>query len=53
MDYSTYYLDAKKRLDMAYQQILKKNINSAVRDIELAIAELRLMKAALKAKAEQ
>lgn len=50
MDYSSYYLDARKHLDKAYKEVLEKDFNSAVADVELAIVELRLLKASLEVK---
>ena len=48
IDYSYPYMRAKKALDMAHQDMLKKNYDEAIETALHAIAEMRLMVTAMK-----
>jgi len=53
MDYSSYYLDARRFLEASYKEILKRDFNSSIDNIDLTIVSLRLMKAMLIAQTEE
>ncbi len=48
IDYSYPYMQAKKAIDTAHQEMLKKNYDEAIETALHAIAELRLMVTAMK-----
>jgi|APGre2960657404_1045060.scaffolds.fasta_scaffold187756_1 hypothetical protein len=47
LDYAPHYIEGKKELERTVQLILKNDYKSAVDHINLAIVELRMMKAAI------
>ena len=52
MDYSPYYLDAKKKLDEAYDALKTNNFEEAATKLDEAVVELRMMRAAVKSHVE-
>jgi len=48
LDYSSYYLEAKKKLQNAHELLNKKNFTDAATTIDEIIVELRMMRAAVK-----
>lgn len=52
MDYSPYYLEAKKKLDEAYDALKTNQYETAALLLEEAVAEVRLMKIAVKSHVE-
>ncbi len=47
LDYAPHYLEAKRQLEETYQLILRNELSEASGQIEFAIVELRMMKAAI------
>lgn len=47
LDYAPHYIEGKKELEKTVQLILKNDYRSATNHINLAITELRMMKAAI------
>jgi hypothetical protein len=47
LDYSPHHLEAKKQIEETYQLLLKNKYKEAAGQIDFAIVELRMMKAAI------
>lgn len=47
LDYAPHYLEAKRQIEDTHQLLLKNQFAEAAGQIEFAIAELRMMKAAI------
>lgn len=52
VDYAPHYLEAKKKLDEAYKMLLVHDYEDAATLISDTIAELRLMRAAVRSHVE-
>jgi hypothetical protein len=52
VDYAPHYLEAKKKLDEAYKMLLVHDYEDAATLISNTIAELRLMRAAVRSHVE-
>lgn len=52
LDYSSHYLEAKKKLKEVNELILKNKFRDAAGKIDEAVVELRLMRQAVKSHAE-
>lgn len=47
LDYAPHYLEAKRQLEKTHKLLLKNEFTEAAGQIEFAIVELRMMKAAI------